>query len=281
MQHADGLLKGDKDVAIAAVQENGNALEHASELLKGDKDVVMAALQENGAALKFAKPPLNQDIECMKVAGLFEEDVSSRAYGRPEKAVLSVKFSQGVENSPFATEFRLAMKEDPFLKEFWTYYPNAWCKKSCDPAFTDINHPCRGSSSTCNFPMNQNRKLLTGRPHETSCWRFAFRFQLEEARDKNGFMVQVEEPGGLGNGQKIETEIAKEVGIKVFRTYTFDRNWGFEQCDLKNLSKTIKDWYMTGCTDTDFLENVWIGQFPIKVAVESGFVVERPRLERL
>jgi hypothetical protein len=30
-------------------------------------------------------------------------------------------------------------------------------------------------------------------------------------------MIQAEEKGGLGDGQKIETEMAREAGIKVFR----------------------------------------------------------------
>ena len=110
----------------------------------------------------------------------------------PKKAVLSVKFSQVEQASPFATEFHLAMKQDPFLKQFKTYYPNAWCKESCDPDFVNINHPCRGTIHTCQFPNDQNMDISTGRPKATSCWRFAFRFHQDEAKDK-GFMIQAEE----------------------------------------------------------------------------------------
>merc|ERR1712043_63710 len=44
----------------------------------------------------------------------------------------------------------------------------------------------------------------------------------EERKASNGFLLQVEETTGLGDGQKIETEMAKEVGIKIFRAYNDD-----------------------------------------------------------
>ncbi len=39
---------------MAAVQQNGGALEHASEEMKNDEVIVMAAVQEKGHALKHA-----------------------------------------------------------------------------------------------------------------------------------------------------------------------------------------------------------------------------------
>jgi len=42
-------------------------------------------------------------------------------------------------------------------------------------------------------------------------------------------------------GKKIETEMAEEVGIKVFRTYS---NYGdFEDNRVEKLSQRIKEWY--------------------------------------
>merc|ERR1712129_220036 len=99
----------------------------------------------------------------------------------------------------YASEFALAMKQDPFLRNFKTYNPNAWCKKSCDPKFTDIKHPCRGTTSTCGIPKAENFDPTTQMPCSTSCWRLAFRFQQEEAKAKQGFMIQVEEKQGLGD----------------------------------------------------------------------------------
>jgi len=77
-------------------------------------------------------------------------------------------------------------------------------------------------------------------PGEKSCWRFTFRFHQEESKETNGFMIQVQEMDGLGDGQKLETELAREVGLKVFRTYTnecFLRKYG-----MLKISKAVKDW---------------------------------------
>jgi len=60
----------------------------------------------------------------------------------------------------------------------------------------------------------------------------------------NGFMIQVEEKEGLGTGQMIETTMAKEVGMKVFRTYTDCINWNDNV--IKKLSDEIKEWYFSG-----------------------------------
>jgi len=54
LQFASEELKGDREVVVAAVKQNGCALEYASEELKGDKEVVVAAVEQDGYALQFA-----------------------------------------------------------------------------------------------------------------------------------------------------------------------------------------------------------------------------------
>merc|ERR1719362_323595 len=135
-----------------------------------------------GSALKFAKGGLNQKPEMLKAAGLWEQDYEQRKYERSEQAIQSVKFSLAEQSTTYATEFALAMKNNDYLGKFKTYNPNAWCKKSCDPTFTDINHPCRGTQSTCGIPEGENR-TEKGKPKNTSCWRFAFRFHQQECKD--------------------------------------------------------------------------------------------------
>jgi len=54
LQYADASLKKDRDVVLAAVQQNGLALQHADASLKKDRDVVLAAVQQNGLALQSA-----------------------------------------------------------------------------------------------------------------------------------------------------------------------------------------------------------------------------------
>ena len=44
-------LRGDREVVLAAVKQNGNALKHAPEEWRGDREVVLAAVKQNGNAL--------------------------------------------------------------------------------------------------------------------------------------------------------------------------------------------------------------------------------------
>merc|ERR1712032_1811101 len=96
----------------------------------------------------------------------------------------------------------------------------------------------------------------TQRPCKNACWRYDFRFRLQKSKDTNGFMIQVEEANGLGDGQKIETEIAKEINLKVFRTYTDSDD--LHVCFFR-LGKAVKEWYESDCANSGDLENVFLG----------------------
>merc|ERR1719276_459631 len=243
-----------KELMLAKVTQDGNALQFACDSLKEDREVVKAAVHNKGSALKFAKGGLNQDEEMLKASGLWNEE-DNKQYPRSEQAILSVKFSLAEQSTPYATNFALAMLNDPFLGQFKTYNPNAWCKKSCDPSFTDIKHPCRGTMSTCGIPESDNYDSER-RPKSTSCWRLAFRFHQEECKETKGFMIQVEEVAGLGAGQNIETEMAEQVGLKVFRAkqnYRSDTGKDY----IKTVSKYVEAWYKDGCKSMD-LEEFWL-----------------------
>ena len=56
------------EMVLAAVAQNGLALEYASRLLKLDRDVVLAAVEQNGAALQFAADHLQADAEVVVAA---------------------------------------------------------------------------------------------------------------------------------------------------------------------------------------------------------------------
>jgi len=202
---------------------------------------------------------LHHDHECLNASHLVGQNVVT--YSRRQKAILSVKFSLNAESSTYATEFALAMKKDPFLWNFETFNPNTGSKPNCDEKldYTSMNNPCRGTSETCKFADSKNVTFDENgnkKPGETSCWRYSFRFHQEVCKATNGFMIQVEEKGGLGAGQKMETEMAKQVGMKVFRTYA---DWSeFRRCRIKTISKKIKEWYDSDCKNMD-LENVYMG----------------------
>ena len=54
---------------LAAVTQNGNALQYASDELKNDKDVVLAAVTQNGNALGYASAELRNDKDFRWVMG--------------------------------------------------------------------------------------------------------------------------------------------------------------------------------------------------------------------
>ena len=49
---ADASFKGDKDVVLAAVTQDGVVLQYADASLKSDKDVVLAAVRQNRDAFR-------------------------------------------------------------------------------------------------------------------------------------------------------------------------------------------------------------------------------------
>merc|ERR1719195_1330317 len=83
-------------------------------------------------------------------------------------------------------------------------------------------------------------QFKTGKPTNSSCWRYGFRYHQQlciQSAPLKGCMLQVvegvslksvdgrcdifEETGSddslMGAGQRIETEMAKELGLKIFR----------------------------------------------------------------
>uniref|UniRef100_A0A7S3Q5Z5 DUF4116 domain-containing protein n=1 Tax=Chaetoceros debilis TaxID=122233 RepID=A0A7S3Q5Z5_9STRA len=78
-------LKADKDVVMAAVTQDGYALQCAAEELKGDREVVLAAVThngQNGRALKYAAEELKGDREFMLAA--VTQDVRALEYAAEE-----------------------------------------------------------------------------------------------------------------------------------------------------------------------------------------------------
>jgi len=68
LQYADERLKGDREVVLAAINQNGSTLEYANPKFKRDRDVVLAAVRRCGSALKYADPSLKCDKEVVKAA---------------------------------------------------------------------------------------------------------------------------------------------------------------------------------------------------------------------
>ena len=57
--YAAAELRGDREIVLAAVAQDGNALWYAEAELKGDREIVLAAVAQHGNALRYAAAELN------------------------------------------------------------------------------------------------------------------------------------------------------------------------------------------------------------------------------
>ena len=86
--------------------------------------------------------------------------------------------------------------------------------------------------------------------------------QVVDLKDNPNDLEEFESEYELGNGQKIETEMAGAVGTKVFRVYrprvlSFDSLGGsikqfrcdFSKDDIDILNSKIEEWRRGGCLD--------------------------------
>ena len=63
LQHAPEELRGDREIVMTAVSQQGGVLQFATEELKGDRQIVMTAVSQDGWALQFAREELRGDRE--------------------------------------------------------------------------------------------------------------------------------------------------------------------------------------------------------------------------
>jgi Domain of unknown function (DUF4116) len=95
LEDANEQFKDDREVVLAAVQQNGWALEDASEQFKEDRDFMLAAVQRNGLALRFASEQLKDDREVVLAAvqqnGLVLRDASEQLKGDREVVLAAVQ----------------------------------------------------------------------------------------------------------------------------------------------------------------------------------------------
>jgi len=192
-----------------------------------------------------------------------EEEVES--YSAKKKIVLSTRFSLGGYISNTVKKFAQLLEKHPLFKDYEVYYPNATDKNTCDPSWTNFYHPCRGTFDTC----EKEAELKLGIPQEDKCcWRYSFRYQVEHAF----VLVQVVEyyhgqfwdygdDGNshiIGKAQRIESEMAKDAGTKVFRcfqpTHQVNDTWmkeDFGVDDVDNLAEEVKKWLDDDCANMD------------------------------
>jgi len=75
--------KSNRDIALAAVHQSGDALRYASAELQGDREVVLAAVRQYGDALRHASSELQANREVV-LAAVQQEDGSALVYASAE-----------------------------------------------------------------------------------------------------------------------------------------------------------------------------------------------------
>jgi len=260
LKYATGSVRANGSFILEAVKNNGNVLEFAPHQFREDKEIVLAAVKTTPGSLKFALGNLAHDDDCLAAAEL---SVTEQA-GKSDLplVVMSTPYSVGESTTSYATEFVLWINQSGFFHQFRVYHPNAGKRETCDPNYTTLSWPCRGTSDTCEKP----RYLKVGVPRENECcWRFNFRYHLEKGKNSGGFMIQLAgwdelmDTHNLDRGQQIEMEMAEQVGIKVFRVLeTQDMiDTGDLQLDHRQIGKlqrVIKTWLDGNRTDLSIVD---------------------------
>ena len=282
--------KQNKDLVLKAINLCPDNIKYVPENLKRNHDVLIAAGM-------FDKDH-DEKRKKRRIVKTANDVVPSNARPRSnskdnnkilQKIVLSTRFSLNQSCQSIATKFTKKFKDHAYVRDsgkFIVYAPNAFEKQSCDPNWTDFDWPCRGTSETCRYKNiltttttttttgtdddvenESNYEAMTtytgtsiGRPTNECCWRYSFRFQLEEAKASGGFMLQLVESGErigkgddakLGNGQQIEYDMAQQLNLKIFHVYRPTSKegyeWNFHTSHIEQVISAIKDWY--NCTD--------------------------------
>ena len=65
MRFASKDLQNDKEVVLAAVNQNGESLRFASKDLQNDKDIVLDAISKRAISLQYASKELQRDLDCL------------------------------------------------------------------------------------------------------------------------------------------------------------------------------------------------------------------------
>ena len=63
LDDADESLQKDKEIVLAAIKENGRALEYADESFRKDKEIVLEAVKQTGVVLMYADESFQKDRE--------------------------------------------------------------------------------------------------------------------------------------------------------------------------------------------------------------------------
>jgi hypothetical protein len=67
LQHAPESLQADREVVLEAFRQNGEALKYADEELLADREFVLEAVKENAEVFEYAAKELQKDKKLKKI----------------------------------------------------------------------------------------------------------------------------------------------------------------------------------------------------------------------
>lgn len=254
LEFSSGKTQEDRSVVREAVMKDGNALQFAGDDLRMDKEIILAAVRTTPSSLRFALGGMNQERDLILATGLYDTE-RARKFLLPT-IVMSCRLSLDERRcSHHSTLFGIFMKENNFFKNFGIYRQHPWSISSCDSKLKSSAFPCIGTSNKCRMIHECN-----GKPQENKCcWKYNTRCRLEKAKLNGGIVIQISEwfasTGNhfLGPGQHIETEMAAQVDVKIFRVMQnqyADRNpVPFKQQHVSQVERSILKWHRSGRRD--------------------------------
>ena len=300
LQYASDNLRADKDIILAAVTTTPISLKYALGGLNQDKDCLIAAgiwdneyhrefkKDHGGGNEKSAMTTRSQNSSCTRDPSVGTQlpsqlpSPTANFTGQKTKLVLSTRFSLNEKSTSQATHFTIELKKNSYVREnFVVYSPNAYSKSTCDPNWTDLEWPCRGTCDTCRMddhfkpPWENDNENPADASTMTSlllsggcCWRYSFRWQLETAKKCGGAMIQFVDYDAdnsrhvLGNGQKIETEMARAAGIKIFKFFSGRWRNSIRFLHMRQLIEALKECPQTQEANLDHVIGSEINIYP-------------------
>mmetsp|Transcript_102901 Transcript_102901/g.286585 ORF Transcript_102901/g.286585 Transcript_102901/m.286585 type:complete len:476 (+) Transcript_102901:70-1497(+) len=148
---------------------------------------------------------------------------------RHTNVVLSVKFDTTRSLSRYSYFIQARLGSDV------CYSPNCWTKADC--RFLPNSKQQSRSTSPQDFPYCLGRREHCTRFYqgleptpgqaEDICWRASYRWHLARVRNgQDALMFQVVEDDELGEGQRVETEIARDLNIRIVQVHVSVATWG-------------------------------------------------------
>lgn len=135
----DAKFKNDREIVMAAVNNDGYALEYASDELKNDREIVLAALAKYVSPLQYASEELKNDknliIQAVKIDNIVLDYVDYRWQGDEEiKQSLKCSFKLITDeinglNYYESMEHKLQVAIDDLPEMLSWHEANAYCEK--------------------------------------------------------------------------------------------------------------------------------------------------------